>query len=355
MTVFRRVAAMLAWIVRRGRAETQLDEELRGYVAMSAAQKIRDGVPPDEAHRLARLELGGFEQAKERVRGERHGHLLDDVARDARYALRMFARAPGFTTVVLLTLALGIGANTAIFSLLDALMLRSLPVRNPNELVLVNLRDRASLGSGGDSLSWAIVRALDERRDLFAGVGGFTGLSMDVGVPGTMTRVQGALVTGGFYETVGLRPQAGRLLTRDDDEPGAPTAAVLSDDYWERAFARSPAAIGQTLTVNGVPAMIVGVNPRGFNGANVGYPADITMAVAALPQISPSLADFVNPGNVWLRVFSRRRCAPKFGVAVVGRLRDRTELACSETEGDGRVALRLRGRRDRLELPSREL
>jgi putative ABC transport system permease protein len=305
MTAFRRAVSILAGIFRRDRAEARLDDELREYVAMSAAEKIRDGVLPDDAQRLARLELGGLEQAKERVRGERHGHLLDEVARDARYALRMFARTPAFTAVVLLTLALGIGANTAIFSLLDALMLRSLPVRNPSELVLVNLRGRASLDSGGESLSWAIVRALDERRDLFAGVGGFTGSDLDVGVPGAKTRIPCAIVTGGFFETLGLRPQAGRLLTRNDDEPGAPIAAVISDGYWGRAFARSPAAIGQTLVVNGVPATIVGVNPRGFDGANVGQLAEITIAVAAVPRIWPSVAEMVKPGNFWLQALAR--------------------------------------------------
>jgi putative ABC transport system permease protein len=307
----RRIASILRTLLHRNRAEQQLDDEMRAYLEISAAAKMRDGLTRADAIRQAKLELGGLEQAKERVRTERHGHFIDESARDVRYALRVLTRNPGFTSVILLTLALGIGANTAIFSLIDALMLRSLPVRHPNELVLVNLRERASLGSSGESFSWAIVRALDGRRHLFAGVGGFTGLSVDVGAPAAMTHVPGALVTGGFYETLGLQSQAGRLLTRDDDQPGAEMAAVISDGYWARKFARSPSAIGQTLTVNGVAVTIVGVNPRGFDGATVGQLADITMAVGTLPQISPSMAGLLKPGNFWLRVLAR----PAHGVS----------------------------------------
>jgi hypothetical protein len=139
-----RFASVARWILRRDRAEAQLDEEMQAFIELSAAEKIRDGVSPDNARRMARVELGGIEQAKERVRTERHGAVLDETARDIRYAVRMFARSPGFTAVVLLTLALGIGANTAIFSLIDVLMLRTLPVTRPGELLQVNLRERNS-------------------------------------------------------------------------------------------------------------------------------------------------------------------------------------------------------------------
>ena len=117
----------------------------------------------------------------------------------------------------------------------------------------------------------------------------------------------GAIVTGGYYETLGLNPVLGRLLTREDDEPGAPLVAVISHGYWERQLARSPGAVGQTMLINGVPVTIVGVSPPGFVGANVGVVADITMAAAALPQVSPSAAPLLGPGNFWLRVLARPR------------------------------------------------
>ena len=223
-----------------------------------------------------------------------------------RYAGRMYARQPGFTAVIVLTLALGIGANTAIFSLVDALMLRLLPVAHPEELVHPEFRSPDGNDSS-DSYSYAIVRALANEKDIFAGVAGFSGRLLDVGAPGGVTKVPGDVVTGGYYGTLGLHPVVGRLLAPDDDEPGTPLVAVISDGYWEHQFARSPDVVGQTLLVNGVPVTVVGVSPRGFVGATVGFSADITMAVAALPQIDPPAAPLLGPGNFWLRILARPR------------------------------------------------
>ena len=313
MTLLHRLASILRWLFNRDRAEQGLDDELQAFLEMSAAEKMRDGLPPAEARRLATLELGGIEQAKERVRTYRHGALLDEVGADLRYAFRMAVKNPGFTAVVVLTLALGIGANTAIFSLIDALMLRWLPVPNPQELVQLTLRTPGETQlPAGQSFSYPIVRALADRREIFAGVAGFSGSRFDVGVSGSVSRVPGAMVTGGYYETLGLKPALGRLLTREDDEPAAPLVAVISYGYWERQLARSPGAVGQAVAVNGVPVTIVGVSPRGFVGANVGSLADITMAVAALPQVSPAAAPLLGPGNFWLRILAR----PKSGVSV---------------------------------------
>lgn len=305
MKLLHRIASVLGWTFRRGKAEARLNDELHAYVEMAAAEKMRAGLPSDQAYRLARIELGGVEQVKERVRTERHGHLLDEVGRDVRYAVRMFASQRGFTMVLLVTLALGIGANTAIFSLIDALMLRTLPVPNSHELVLVNLRDRTTPDSGGETLSYAIVRALGERRDIFAAVGGFTGSELNVGPAGSVQIVHGGYVTGDFYATMGLVPAAGRLLTREDDERSAEPVAVLSDSYWDRQHGRAGSAIGQTLIISGKPVRIVGVTPPGFSGANVGSEADVTLPVAALPQLTPAAAEMLSPGNFWLRVLAR--------------------------------------------------
>ncbi len=307
MALLHRLGSVLRWLVRRNTAEQGLDDELQAFIDISAADKQRDGVTAAEARRLAILELGGVEQAKERVRTYRHGGMLDEIGRDVRYAFRMFRRNPGFAAIVVLTLALGIGANTAIFSLIDALMLRWLPVRSPQELVQVSLRPPGSSEPGGDSFSYAIVRALADRREIFTGVAGFSGFSLDIIAHGSVTRVPGAMVTGGYYETLGLNPVIGRLLSHDDDKPGAPLVAVASYGYWERQLARHPGAVGQTVQINGVPVTIVGVSPRGFVGANVGAIADITMAVAALPHVNPGAAPLLGPGNFWLRVLARPR------------------------------------------------
>ncbi len=304
MTFLHRLASVLRWLVDRNKAERDLDDDVRTFVEMSAAERMRDGVPAAEARRLAVLELGGIEQAKERVRASRHGASLDDVGRDVGYAFRMFRKHRASTAIVLVTLALGIGANTAIFTLIDALMLRWLPVRDPQQLVQVyytspDLRGRA------ESLSYVIVRALNERHEIFAGVAGFSGSRFNVGSPGAVVRVPGAYVTGAYYETLGLTPAAGRLLAREDDEPGAPLAAVISESYWERQFGRNPSAVGGSLLIDGAPVTIVGVSPPGFTGANVGSIAEITMAAAALPQLEPKMAGLLGSGNFWLRALAR--------------------------------------------------
>src|SRR6185436_7238554 len=134
MTLFHRLVSMLSWILRRDRAEQRLGDEVRSFVEMATADKIAEGVPSHEARRLALVELGGIEQVKEGVRSRRHGAFLDDVARDLRYAFRLFARERTFAVVIVGTLALGIGANTAFFSIVDSLLLRTLPVEDPNRL-----------------------------------------------------------------------------------------------------------------------------------------------------------------------------------------------------------------------------
>jgi predicted permease len=306
MTLFHRASSIARWLVRRDSAEQQLDEELRAYVELAAAEHIRDGVPPTEARRLAVLELGGIEQTKERVRTYRHGALLDEVGRDVRYAFRMFAAHKGFTLVVVLTLALGIGANTAIFSLMDALTLRWLPVHDPQELLQIKLQTTGE-PTAGDSFSYPLVRAIDEQTDLFAGAAGFSAFPLDIDNPGSVEKIPAAVVTGAFYDTLGLHATIGRLLTRDDDRPGAPAVGVISYGYWERQFARNLFALGQTLRLNGVPVTIVGVSPSGFVGANVGMVADLTIPAAVIPLVAPQAAPLLNPGNFWLRVLARPR------------------------------------------------
>jgi predicted permease len=248
-------------------------------------------------------ELGNITRAAEEARAAWGWTWLEQFWRDVQYAFRTLRHNPGFTATAVLSLAFGIGANTAIFSLIDALMLRWLPVHNPQELV--QLKWPRGDRPGEDSFSYQIVKALADQRDIFSGVCGFTGAGFDVGPPGSVRHVQGAWVTGDFYRTLGLSPVLGRLLERSDDEPGAPLAAVISYSYWQRQFAGSPTAVGQSLRVNSVPVTIAGVSPRGFTGANAGSVADISMAVAAVPRLNPAFTGIIGPGNFWLNVLGR--------------------------------------------------
>ncbi|QOY86594.1 ABC transporter permease [Paludibaculum fermentans] len=264
----------------------------------------------EELNALAEMaepgELGNLTRVAEEGRAAWNWTWLEQLYRDAQYAFRTLRRNPAFTATAVLSLALGIGANTAIFSLVDALMLRWLPVRDPQALVQVKMGTSKS-EFAGDTFSYAIVNALAEERTLFEGVCGFSGTEFTIGPVGSLSRVPGAWVTGAYYETLGLNPELGRLLTRTDDQPGAAPAAVISDGYWSRQYARSPGVIGQTIPMNGKAVPIVGVSPAGFTGANVGSPADITIAVAALPSLQPVDEPLLGRGNYWLRVLARPR------------------------------------------------
>jgi len=167
---------------------------------------------------------------------------------DVRYAVRSLRKAPGFTAVAVLTLSLGIGANTAIFSVIQALLLRPLPVPRADELVqlfLVRPEQRPA-----NAFSYPFVKALAGRREIFDGVFGFVATTMTV----DLDQADGAWVTGEYYDTLGLVPAAGRLLTPDDDRPGAAPVVVITDGYWKRRFGGDPSAIGRTIRVYGVPA-----------------------------------------------------------------------------------------------------
>jgi putative ABC transport system permease protein len=226
---------------------------------------------------------------------------LEQLLGDVRYALRTLRNKPGFTSVAVLTLALGIGANTAIFSLIDSLMLRTLPVQEPQTLV----RIKPAGGGVTENFSYAIVGALAQRDDIFSGVAGFNRTLFNVGQPGSLTRVNGAWVTGEYYATLGIRAALGRLLGPQDDAVGAPPAAVLSYAYWQRRYAGDEAVIGETIPIGGVAVTIVGVSPRGFSGTTVERPADVTIAAAAVPQIQPTSATLLQPGNFWLIALAR--------------------------------------------------
>lgn len=297
-----RFLRQVVWLIYRRRREADLQAELAFHLSAEAEDRQADGLSQEEARFRARRDLGNVTLVQEDTRATWGWVALEHLMHDLRYGLRGLRKNPAFTGTAVLSLALGIGANTAIFSLIDALTLRWLPVRDPQALVQIRIAEDKQ-----ESFSYAIVRALAEQEDIFEGVAGFSGWAANVGTPGSTDRVPGALVTGGFYRTLGLNPAAGRLLADEDDRTGAPPVAVISYGYWERQFGRNPQAIGKAVRVNGAPVTIVGVSPPGFVGANVGSVADITMPVAALPAVSPEAAGLLGPGNFWLRVLARPR------------------------------------------------
>ena len=198
----------------RRRALKGLDEEIHDHIDREAEVNLARGMTPDEARRQARLAFGNVTLVREDARAAWTIRALEQSRQDVRYALRTLRKSPGFALVAILTLSLGISANTAIYTLIDALMLRSLPVSRPDQLLQISMTaDGARESINSDSLSYPVVRVLAEQRDLFAGLGGFSTFTFDAGPPDNVRRTPGAFVTGGFYEAMGLAPAAGRLTT----------------------------------------------------------------------------------------------------------------------------------------------
>jgi putative ABC transport system permease protein len=292
----------LGRLMRRDRLERQLDAELRDHVERMVADYRAEGLSEAEARRRTTLEFGGLDQVKEICRDARGTRWFDEIVQDVRYGCRGFKRNPGLATVAVLTLALGIGANTAVFSVINALMLRALPVRDAEELISLKRRQGAITGG---HFSYPQVEELARQTDLFRAICAFATDSVNVGAPDALEPTPVQFVSGGYYDTLGLVPQAGRLLTPADDAVGADAAAVISDGYWTRRFGRRGDAIGRSILVEGVPVPIVGVTPPGFAGATVGESSDLTLAIRSRPIVRPDQAFYLGPGARWLRILAR--------------------------------------------------
>jgi len=230
---------------------------------------------------------------------------MTQMITDIRYALRMLAKNPGFACVVVFTLALGIGANAAIFSVTDKVLLQSLPVAKPEELAVVTSAD-SSLGS---SFSYPIYENLRDKNDVFSGVIARGGAPMNVSYGDQNERVRGELVSGNFFDVLGVRPWAGRLFTQDDDRnPGAHPVAVVSYDFWQRRFAKDPNLIGKTILVNEYPLTVIGVTPPGFYGVNLSNNPDVRVPLMMTPVFNPRPADRLRRWRLqWLSLMARRK------------------------------------------------
>jgi putative ABC transport system permease protein len=299
MRLFDRLVSILWWIVRRDRAERRLDDDIRSFVEMAAADKVREGIPDLEARRLALVELGGVDQVKERVRSGRHGALLDDVGRDVRYAFRLLGRQPTFAAVIIGTLALGIGANTAFFSIVDGLLLRTLPVQEPERLALLV----AAPPSAQQSWTYPIWQEIQRHADRFDGVFAWTRFDAQFNLTqgGETQFANGVWASAGSFDVLGVKPVVGRLFVPADDRPGGADGgpvAVISHAFWQERFGGAPDVIGRTLTVERVPLTIVGVTPPGFSGLNVGRSFDVAVPFGIEPLIRGTSQSRLKPADV---------------------------------------------------------
>lgn len=299
----------------RASVEQELDAELRFHIERAAEKYERHGMSHGAALRRARLEFGGVEQMKEATRDMRGIARLESIVHDLRFGVRSLKNRPAFTLTVIATLALGIGANTAIFTLVDTLVLRPLPVSHPEHLVIVgNPADVNSNNVGDpvtDFVSFPLYRDVRARNTVFtdmyaSGSSGSIDVQMGAGTDATVEQPHARFVTGNVFSVLGVSAYAGRTFTAAEDETaGQDPVAVLTYDYWQRRFSGSRAAIGSVMRVNDVAVTIIGVTPRGFDGDIVGEPLDFWLPMMMAPAIQPRMNPLPSRAWSWLVMMGR--------------------------------------------------
>ena len=304
--------------VRSDGVSGELDRELEFHLAELTDELVAGGMTSESARREARLRFGNPVVHRERARDRDILPWLESLGADVRYAWRSLRASPGFAVVAILSLGLAIGANTAIFTLIDAVMLRSLPVANPEELVRVMTPARdGSLGEGGDNFTNPIWEALRDRQDVFSGAFATADERFDLAGGGESRPVQGAWVSGGYFAALGVRPAAGRLLAPADDHRGCAPVAVVSHDFWRSEYGGSPGAVGKTLSLNGHPFQIVGVAAAGFSGVNVGRASRVYVPLCTMPMVLGNPGALDERSTWFLYIFGRRR--PEMTTEEAGR------------------------------------
>ena len=346
----RKLLRRLRFLSSREQFESGMEEEMRFHLEMKVREYLAAGLSPDEARAAALRSFGNVPLVKEDTREVWGWRWLDDLLQDLRFAVRMLVKTPGVTLVVLLSLALGIGANTAIFSLIDAVMLKTLPVWDPEQLRQVlwagphsarelhlhtsystgYCREIAGAGSGdsGCSFSYATFEQVRAQAHAFSHVFTFTWAGdLNFIVNGQAALAQGELVSGDYFSGLGVVPILGRAIADADDQPGAPPVAVISYGYWEQRFSGDSKVVGKSVPVNGIPFTIIGVAPPEFFGVEPGNSPEVWVPLrkkteldqarerprTAKPrgqgrevlQQAQEQSDFENRQYWWLRIMGR--------------------------------------------------
>lgn len=299
-------------LVRGDRHLDELDEEMEFHVAMRADALRRAGLTQKEALRAARRGFGNLALQRERARDADILQWLDTFVRDLRFAARSYARSPGLTAVVVLSLALGIGANTALFTITNAMLLRMLPVERPEQLYTLQLGEN-------DTATNPIWEDFRDHQDIFSSLFAWSTESFDTGQGGEINPVRGAYASGAMFHVLGLRPALGHAFDEAVDRPGSGSdaaIALLSYDYWQRGYGGDAAVLGQTLRLDGKPFRIVGVAQAGFTGLEVGERVDVLVPLASEPYLRGQESMMKHGAFWWL--------------AVAGRLKEGVPLALAQ-------------------------
>ncbi len=296
----------MTWIGRlfkRRRLDADLRKEMAYHVERQIDAYKDAGLTEAEARRKARLEFGGSEQVSEACRDARGTRWLEAILEDLRFAQRVLRKSPGFTVAAILTLALGIGANLAIFRLLDAVRLRSLPVKDPQQLVIVQLADRTGWRGAQNTPYPALTNPIWEQfRDTqksFAGVLAWGDSGFNIAPGGEARIARGLFVSGDFFKVLGVTPLMGRVFTAAEDQRGCGLpGAVVSYSFWQHELGGDASVIGRKLTLNYQPTEIIGVTPQGFSGPEVGSFYDVAVPICSQASLW-NAGNWLDAGTVW--------------------------------------------------------
>ena len=283
-------------LLRSNRVSRDIQREMDFHMAERADDLMANGMSEPDARREARRRFGNPSVQRERTRDTDVLTWLESLGADVRYALRALRASPGFAIVAILSLGLGIGANTAIFSLINAVVLRTLPVERPDELMQVTMGGRER-GSVFTNPNWEQIR---DRQDVFSGVFGYAPTQFNLTAGGEIRSANGTWVSGDYFSTLGVRPVLGRLLARADDVRGCPPVAVLGYGFWQSEYGGSRAVIGKTISLDRTQHTIIGVADPSFFGVNVGESAQVYIPLCLRPGLDSRT-------NWFVRIMGRRK------------------------------------------------
>src|SRR5215510_4595134 len=287
----RAVTARLRGLFGDRRADREFDDEIETHLRLLTERYVRQGMSKAEAARAARRQFGNVALLQEAHRDMRGIRFIDTLIQDLRFGARMLLKSKGFAAVAALSLAIGIGANTAIFSLLDALLLKTLPVRQPEQLVFVE-----GLGFAHPD---PVFGEMIEKNSVFDGMFSFHSTQMTVSDGNQAERVLGELVSGNFFSVLGVGPHLGRVFSDADDQtPGGHFVTVISYDYWRRRFGGDPQIVGREIRVNNYPFTIIGVAAQGFNDLEIGLAPDLRVPM----MMKREMLDHIDAAPVMARL-----------------------------------------------------
>lgn len=307
-----RFRALWNSVFRKDQFNRDLDEELHAYVELVSAEKVRSGMSLDEAYRQTRREMGGVDQVRQRVRDIRAGALVEMLAQDVRYGLRTLAKSPAFSLLVIATLALGIGANAAIFSVIDAVLLEPLPYIHPGQLVFMS-ESEPKAGVSGAGMSWPTFTQLSDHNRSFGAIAGLATHSLTLTGHGEPAEVSTVTVTADFFPLLGTQPLLGRGLLAEDSKESAAPVVVLSEDLWRNRFAADPNIVGRAVALEQRSFTVAGVMPASFQTPFVGRKEQIWIPLVQDPLFSGWRT---RPQQThWLPVLARLRPGISFAEA----------------------------------------